>query len=357
MAASSTPTPTSARPGPAERTRRRDAAGDALAVGLFTGLVWLVAGRFDFLERYLRLTGRLEHWQVDELVFATTAFVLGLTWVALRRWREALRASAMHQAAEQRVAELLAHNRELAQQLISVQEAERRALARELHDEVGQICSAIRVEAALVDRSGAAEPAARAAAQRIEAAADALHQTVRAMLRRLRPADLDALGLRGAIQALCERWETRSGIACVFHHAGPAAAWDALDDAVGVACYRVAQEALSNVVRHARASHVRLALQLRPADADGPGELALSVQDDGAGLDPRRGSGGLGLLGAGERAALLGGALAVDGAPGQGCTLRWRVPLSPGGGVASPAAPAAAPSLVAPSAPAPEPAR
>ncbi|MFG5406883.1 histidine kinase [Piscinibacter sakaiensis] len=160
MAASSTPTPTSARPGPAERTRRRDAAGDALAVGLFTGLVWLVAGRFDFLERYLRLTGRLEHWQVDELVFATTAFVLGLTWVALRRWREALRASAMHQAAEQRVAELLAHNRELAQQLISVQEAERRALARELHDEVGQICSAIRVEAALVDRSGAAEPAA-----------------------------------------------------------------------------------------------------------------------------------------------------------------------------------------------------
>jgi two-component system sensor histidine kinase UhpB len=229
------------------------------------------------------------------------------------------------------VGELLGHNRELAQQLIAVQDNERRALARELHDELGQRCSALRAEAALIERTLASDPAAAAAAAlRIDTNAEGLYQQVREMLRRLRPADLDELGLVDALQALCERWETSSGVACVFHHDGGAADWQGLGDTIDVTIYRVVQEGLSNVLRHARAGQVRIALR-REAAVAGAGaaqKLRLSVQDDGAGMDPHtKSGGGLGLLGARERAALLGGELTIDSAPGQGLRLQMWLPL------------------------------
>lgn len=299
---------------------------DLLAVGFGTLLVWVLAGRADLFERYLRLTQRLERWQADEFVFVLAGLAVGLSWYALRRWREARRALLLHQRAEARVGELLGHNRELAQQLISVQDNERRALARELHDELGQRCSAIRAEAALVERTASTDPAvATASAQRIDRNAEALYQGVRDMLRRLRPPDLDALGLLGAVQALCERWETSSGVACVLHHDGASDDWRGLGDAIDVTVYRVVQEALSNVLRHAGASQVRIGLRHEAADGR-PRRLGVSVQDDGRGMDAAQSHGGLGLLGARERAALLGGELAVTSAPGQGLRLQMWLP-------------------------------
>lgn len=311
---------------------------DLLAVAVGTVLVWVLAGRADLLERYLRLTQQLERWQADELVFALAGLAIGLSWYALRRWREARRALVLHQQAETRVGELLGHNRELAQQLIAVQDNERRALARELHDELGQRCSAIRAEVAMVERAVASDPsAATAAAQRIDRNAEALYQSVREMLRRLRPPDLDALGLLGAVQALCERWETSSGVACVLHHDGAADDWRGLGDAIDVTIYRVVQEALSNVLRHAGASQVRIGLRHEPGDRPSR-RLGVSVQDDGRGMDAAMSHGGLGLLGARERAALLGGELAVTSVPGQGLRLQMWLPRP--GGAASPAVPA-----------------
>ena len=208
-----------------------------------------------------------------------------------------------------------------------MQDNERRALARELHDELGQRCSALRAEAALVERTVRGDPAAAsAAARRIDGTAEGLYQTVRDMLRRLRPPDLDALGLPAAIQALCERWETSSGVACVFHHDGGTDAWRGLGDAVDVTVYRVVQEALSNVSRHAGAGQVRIALR-QDADPAGAPLRVLTVQDDGRGMDPQAPHGGLGLLGARERAALLGGELRIDSAPGQGLRLTMRLPV------------------------------
>ena len=111
-------------------------------------------------------------------------------------------------------------------------------------------------------------------------------------------------------------------MACVFHHDTRA---DALGEAVNVAVYRVVQEALSNVLRHARASTVRVTLG---AAAQAPGVLRLTVRDDGVGMDvaaPRR---GLGLLGAAERAAALGGHLAIDSGAGRGVSLELSLPLA-----------------------------
>ncbi|HSW06980.1 sensor histidine kinase [Aquabacterium sp.] len=275
----------------------------------------------EFHERYVRWLARYEHWELDELPFSLAVLACGLAWYALRRRRDALAELARRERAEAHVNALLDHNRALAQGLIALQESERRALARELHDEFGQGCSAVRVETAWLRRCAADDRAGMlAAAQRADAAAQDLHQLVGDLLRRLRPAELDALGLVAALQSLCESWEERSGVSCVFHHEGPI---EGLADAMDIAVYRITQEALTNVMRHARASQVRV--QLACSALEG---LHLSIQDDGRGMDVGAASRGLGLLGATERAAALGGVLEVQSTLGHGVRLQLQIPLA-----------------------------
>ena len=275
----------------------------------------------DLNESLGALLAREEHWQLDELPLTGMVFAFGLAWYALRRRRETESALRLRELAEARASELLAHNRELAQQLIAVQESERLALARELHDELGQRCSAILIETACLRRCDADDQAAlRGAAARADMAAQSLYQLVGGMLRRLRPANLDALGLVAALQELCESWEERSGVACVFHFE---AMEETLPERINIALYRVAQEALTNVVRHALANQVRLVL----ARDDASGHVCLTIADDGRGMDLARATRGLGLLGASERAAALGGELRVDSTPGAGVRLMLRIPL------------------------------
>lgn len=303
-------------PAPAPAGLRTRAAADVAIVAAAAVLMFVLASALELAEAFNRWLHRYERWQADELPFVLLVAALGLAWYALRRRGEARRALALHRQAQQQVGQLLERNRQLAQQLLSLQEDERAALARELHDELGQRCTAIRIEAALV--RSAAEDGQAEAAGRIDAQAQALHGLVRGLLQRLRPAQLDELGLVDALQALCESWETSSGVACVLHHEGR---FDDLPDAAAVAAYRIAQEALSNVMRHAQARTVRVQVA---RDAG----LRLQVRDDGVGMAPARpGARGLGLLGAAERAAALGGTLSVDSAPGQGTTLRLVLPV------------------------------
>ena len=291
---------------------------DLLIVGTLTALAFSLASLFEWHEAMTRATARFEVWQVDELPTALTVLAFGLAWFAFRRRAEAALALRERALAQTEALRLLEHNRELARQLIEVQENERRALARELHDELGQRCNAIRVEAAYIQR--ATDPVQiEAAAVRTAQAAESLYQNVRSLLRRLRPAELDELGLVAAVQALCEAWEERSGVACIFHHDGDLAG---LGETLDTAVYRITQEALSNVIRHAAATRVRIGLQRAASD-----QLALRVDDDGCGFSPQHHTRGLGLLGAGERAAALGGTLHVDSAPGQGTRLHLQVPL------------------------------
>jgi len=279
-----------------------------------------VSVALDLNESLGELLARQEHWQLDELPLTGMVFAFGLAWYALRRRRETESALRLREQAEARASELLAHNRELAQQLIAVQESERLALARELHDELGQRCSAILIETACLRRCDTDDRAAlRGAAARADMAAQSLYQLVGGMLRRLRPANLDALGLVAALQELCESWEERSGVACVFHFDVPD---ELLPERINIAVYRVAQEALTNVTRHAHANQVRLVLA-----RDAAGHLCLTIADDGRGMDLARATRGLGLLGASERAAALGGELRVESAPGAGVRLALRIPL------------------------------
>lgn len=298
------------------------ALADLLLVAFSAAVVFLLAAWLELYETFSRWISPFERYQADEVPFALLILGAGLSWYAFRRWREARAELAMRVAAEARVGELLSHNRELAQQLIALQESERRALARELHDELGQSCNAIRVEAAYIQRCRADDHAGMvAAATRVATVAESLYEMVRGMLRRLRPANLDELGLVAALQELCEAWEERSGIACVFH---PDGALDDLGDAADITLYRVAQEALSNVMRHARAANVRIALAAMADD-----RVQLTIQDDGIGMDVDAAHRGLGLLGAAERVAALGGQFDVDSRPGAGTRLTVQLASKP----------------------------
>jgi signal transduction histidine kinase len=301
-----------ARPIPPS-TIRRD-LGIVIALTLAT---YLFAAIIELHESMVVWMARWEAFQLDEVPAAVTVLAFGLAWFAFRRRAEAAQAMQLQAHAQAEAMELLAHNRELARQLMTVQENERRSLARELHDELGQRCNAIRVEAAYIQR--AHDPAEiHAAADRAAASAETLYQHVRDLLRRLRPAELDELGLVAALQALCESWEMRSGVACIFLHDG---SFGGVGEQTATALYRVAQEGLTNVMRHGHATRVRVDLR-RGAD----GELQLKVEDDGCGFDTRRHNRGLGLLGAQERAAALGGSLRIDSQPGNGTRVALTLP-------------------------------
>ena len=301
-------------------TQRSRWRSDLWLVAAATVLCYFVASALELQETLAQRLARLERWQVDELPLTLTVLACGLAWYALRRRREVQAQLVLRAQAESRIADLLEHNRELARQLISLQESERLALARELHDEFGQSCAAIRVETACLRHCAADDrPGMLAAAERADAAAQGLYQLVRDMLRRLRPANLDTLGLAAALQELCEGWEERTGTSCLLRVEGDAGA---LGDAIDITVYRIVQEALTNVTRHARASCVRVELSRLS-----PHELGLRVRDDGQGMDTTLATHGLGLIGAVERAAAVGGTLVVASAPGAGLTITLNIPL------------------------------
>lgn len=310
-------------PGATRRPSRRRERAELLLVLSLPLAVHAAAAHYELYERMAPWLQRLERWQVDELPITLTVLALGLAVYAWRRRGEARAALRRQRQEEARATELLLRNRELAQGLIALQEHERRALARELHDEIGQCCTALRIETAQLKLADSAP--LRAAAARADDTAREIHQLVRRLLHRLRPQALDTLGLQPALQELCEGWELRSGVACVFL---PEDAPEAFDDEVAITVYRVAQEALTNVVRHAQASTVRVRL-----GRCGRRELRLVVEDDGVGVALAEAANGLalrrgfGLLGATERAAALGGRLELGSAPEGGTRLVLTLPV------------------------------
>ena len=290
-------------PAPPTTPARGAGRSDLAWVVLLTLATFALATRLELHERMSAVAARLEMWEVDEIPMTLLALSIGLAWYAWRRRGEAAR--------------LLARNRELTQQLIAVQDRERLALARELHDELAQHCSAIRIEATYIQRSQALDQI-RAAAERAAASAQLLQAGVRRLLRRLRPAELDELGLVAAMQSLCDDWTARSGVACRFR---PQGALRECGEAMDTTIYRVTQEALANVMRHAQATQVEIALVATPSS------VMLHVQDDGRGLAAGEPARGLGLLGAAERAAALGGSFETRSAPDCGTQVRMHLPL------------------------------
>jgi signal transduction histidine kinase len=228
--------------------------------------------------------------------------------------------------------------RQLSAQLLTAQEEERRAIARELHDEVGQVLTAIKVELAVAQTSGEMAGVPRRTFDNVKTIVDGALQRVRDLSHLLHPAMLDDLGLQTAVDWHLRGFSKRHDVAVEFRHEGMD---ERLEPSTEATAFRIVQEALTNVVKHAHARSVRVELRREEA------AIRLTVSDDGHGFDESAGAGGrrgLGLRGIRERVSELDGTLTIETAPGRGTRLavelpaRAREPRSSTRPVAAPAA-------------------
>lgn len=209
----------------------------------------------------------------------------------------------------------------LSRRVLEAQEQERRRVALELHDELGQSLTAIKINLQLAERFKDQAPG-DLYQENLRIVEDALQQ-VRSLATALRPSMLDDLGLAPALKWMAGQSASRGGFEVQFHQER---AMERLAPEIETACFRIVQEALTNISRHAKPSKVQISLR---RDA---GDMVLTVTDDGQGFDTasmfERANNGasLGLLGMQERATLLGGQLDIQSQPGQGSVVELRCP-------------------------------
>jgi signal transduction histidine kinase len=210
--------------------------------------------------------------------------------------------------------------RELSQQLVATQEEERKKLSRELHDHVGQMLTALRMELGRIDRlrQGAADVRVASAVAESRQLVDNMVRTVRDLALGLRPSMLDDLGLQPALEWHVRDFGRRYGVPVQLDMEGD---FDRLSEQHRLCVYRAVQEALTNCIKHARADRI----DVRVTDA--AGGLVVVVRDNGVGMDPMKRASGLGLRGIEERVRELRGTMSIKSAAGAGTTLTVRLPL------------------------------
>jgi two-component system sensor histidine kinase UhpB len=288
--------------------------GDAFAGALAEGLRAVIAReKGAFSMEYEVKTGQGTRWHVARampLEGSGEATVISYEDVT----DQALSRTALEHANKRLQA--------ISKRLLAVQEEERRAISRELHDDIGQTLGAVKIGLHRIATASVADQGVLVSGC-LEAAEQALEK-LHLLAMELRPPQLDQLGLQEALEWLAQRQGTASGltVACKFAGLGPRP-----PAPVESACYRIVQEALNNATRHARASGILISVE-----SDGS-LLKLVVHDDGVGFDEDAArlrvirSGSMGLIGMEERAQLAGGRLTVSSAPGAGTTVSASFPL------------------------------
>jgi PAS domain S-box-containing protein len=209
-----------------------------------------------------------------------------------------------------------AHLKNLSKNIIASQEREKEQVARELHDHLGQVLTALRIDVLWLKKHFEASPDQAAdRAEKMSLLIDKTIQDVRDMAYRLRPRVLDDLGLSDALESLVSDFEKRSNVSCVFRR-DPI---PKIDKTLATALYRIGQEAVTNAIRHARATTIVVELR---TDTHG---LVLTVEDNGAGFIPEQTRNGFGLEGMMERASLAGGTLDIMSQKGGGTCITCKV--------------------------------
>jgi PAS domain S-box-containing protein len=211
----------------------------------------------------------------------------------------------------------------LLRQLVNAQEGERRRISRELHDQLGQQVSALGLKLSMLRADGHISDAVRDELQTLENLAKDLDSDLDFLVWELRPTALDDLGLVDALSDYAATWSRHFDVP-VDLHAPDGVRETRLEPEIETVLYRMTQEALNNVAKHAGASKVEITLARRSD------EVSLTIADDGVGFDDRQpfgtGAKGLGLVGMRERAALGGGSVTIESKPGAGTTVRLSMP-------------------------------
>ncbi|MBW9267649.1 MAG: HAMP domain-containing protein [Candidatus Thiodiazotropha sp. (ex. Lucinisca nassula)] len=209
-------------------------------------------------------------------------------------------------------------NRQLNKRLLSVQESERRHLSRELHDELGQSISAIKAMAVTLKLQADEKPES---ADAIIGVCNHMYGVVRDMMNRLRPVALEELGMVTAIERLVDGWNDRQEECfCALTISGN---FDGVDEDTAITLYRIVQEALTNVAKHAAAEKIEIRLERNAEDL-----ITLYIRDDGHGFDQSSRHKGMGLLGMRERVEALNGKISLASEPDQGVSIDIHLPFT-----------------------------
>jgi two-component system sensor histidine kinase TtrS len=298
----------------------------------------LEIGPYARPARFTLLDAVRRYWYWIGLLLVLVLFSLSFNILVKRqvvsRTAELTNEVAERKRAEEASMKLLEENRFLTRQSLAVQESERRYLARELHDELGQCITAIQADASIIrERAAACDPGMVASATAIQDIAARIYEVVHSMMLRLRPPILDDLGLVETLREEVDAWCARQPYTkCDLSIHGDLSD---LGEDNSITLYRVVQECLTNVAKHARARQVAIRLEVNrgdsPVTSNGIPDayIRLVIRDDGVGIQPEMHSHGLGLIGMRERVESLDGRFHLESAAGEGTTIQVDLPLTP----------------------------
>ena len=278
---------------------------------------------------------RYWYWFVLMLVFVlfSVSFNILVKRQVVRRTAELTKEVVERKRAEEESHKLLGENRFLIQKSLVMQEGERRHLARELHDELGQCITAIQADAKIIsERVQECSPHVATSAAAIQDVASRLYEVVHSMMQRLRPGMLDDLGLIDTLNEEVDVWRDRQPD--TVYELKVNGDLTNLGEDINITLYRIVQECLTNIVKHAQASHVTISVtvaddvQSGAVGGEGGQRLRLVIQDDGMGMDVESRRKGLGLIGMRERVEGINGRFSVVSALGEGTTVLVDLPLT-----------------------------
>lgn len=283
----------------------------ALVLSVFI-YAYFASSYFNFSDQYFDWAKKYEDsLDIDELPIALLASSIALLWFAQRRIFE--------------TNQLINNNHALLKRVLEVQEEERKRIAQDLHDDMGQYLNAVKVQATslLFEQSGTESHAN--IVQRIVEITDHAYQSARNLMYALRPVALDELGLAAALEHLVQSWQTNANTAPMSEQKMFSieiiGEIDQLGELVNIAIFRIVQEALTNIAKHAKAKHVHIQVQKHAH------QLQVKIIDDGIGFNPKQKSTGYGLLGMIERAEALNGSLEISSGKHNGTTVLLTLPL------------------------------
>jgi signal transduction histidine kinase len=300
---------------------------DAALIIVISVSAAIICVKLDVSEALLGWTRLHERLQLDELPAVLLVVATCLIWFSARRYFEARGQLVLRRATEDRLADALAENRRLAQQYLDMQECERKALARDLHDELGQYLNVIKLDAVSIrDARQPVDPLVHETARAMIENVDRVYGVVSSLIHQLRPVGFDELGIGAALEHCVNDWRVRlPEVSIDLSIDGDA--FDEIDETRALALFRLVQESLTNVARHAQATRVEVRI-VRRRQSERQEAIEVSIADNGRGTDLAAPRTGLGLVGMRERAAAIGGSLKLASQRGEGFIVTAWLPVA-----------------------------